>query len=163
MSMSDTPALPFPFDPARMAAELRDCEATRLLLYDDATGTPLRPGDRIAGHPTIGVGRALDIRGITPSEASMLLQSDLALYALELRTLPWFAALDPVRRRAIVNMRHQLGMDGLLGFPILIGRLRVHDYEGAAAAGLASRWHNQTPRRCETVMQQLRSGTSWLA
>src|SRR5471030_2400444 len=103
-------------DVSLMSLELRTVEAERFTVYDDKTGTPLHPGTMLQGHPTIGVGRALDLRGITRPESAIMLANDIALYTGELANYDWWMALDPVRRRAIVNMRHQIGLDGLLEF-----------------------------------------------
>jgi lysozyme len=53
-------------------------EGLRLAVYDDATGKPLLPGMKVVGHPTIGIGRCLDRKGITEAEARALLENDLA-------------------------------------------------------------------------------------
>jgi GH24 family phage-related lysozyme (muramidase) len=51
-------------------------EGLRTLVYDDATGKPIGPGSVVQGHPTIGIGRALDVNGITAVEADFLLEND---------------------------------------------------------------------------------------
>jgi lysozyme len=35
-------------------------EDLRLFAYDDATGKPLKPGDTLKGHVSIGIGRNLE-------------------------------------------------------------------------------------------------------
>ena len=62
--------------------ELITCELTRdegqlLTVYDDATGAAIKPGTSVKGHPTIGIGRALDVHGISAAEAAYLLGNDI--------------------------------------------------------------------------------------
>lgn len=130
----------------------------RLTVYDDATGAPIRPGHTLLGHPTIGIGRALDVNGISATEGRSMAMNDIADYLLQLKPIPWFAGMDRVRQRAIINMRHQLGLDGLLAFRGMINFCELHDYASAAKAGLASEWARQTPTRAARVMEQLSSG-----
>ena len=93
-----------------IAALVRLHEGLRLTVYDDATGEPIGPGATLIGHPTIGVGRALDVRGISAAEADALLVRDLDEAARELtEALPWIARLDPVRRAVLIDMRHSAG------------------------------------------------------
>ena len=87
-----------------------------------------------------------------------MLLSDIRDYLNELEPLAWFAALDPVRQRAIVNMRHQLGLDGLLEFHIMIACLTGHDWPGAAIAGIRSDWAKETPVRAHRIMAMLLTG-----
>lgn len=47
-------------------------EGKRNFVYDDATGHAIGPGTHCVGHPTIGVGRALDVHGISMSEGQLL-------------------------------------------------------------------------------------------
>lgn len=142
----------------QMTVELVQDEGKRNTVYDDATADPIRPGSRVAGHPTIGIGRALDIHGISDNEAYGMLHNDLLLYVEQLDPLPWFAAMDANRQRAIVNMRHQLGLQGLLGFSAMIQAVTLQQWNQAASDGLASQWATQTPRRAERAMRLLRTG-----
>jgi lysozyme len=138
---------------------LRRDEGVLLQVYDDANGQQIVPGYRLVGHPTIGVGRALDVHGISQDEATDLLWADMAKYAEELMPLPWFAALDPARRRAIMNMRHQLGLGGLLLFKNMIVCLEAKDYTAAAIAGGKSQWaRTQSPQRAQRVLALLEHG-----
>lgn len=141
-----------------MRAELIRDEGCRLVVYDDATGAPIGPRSMVMGHPTIGVGRALDLAGITEAEAAMMLDGDIQHYLVALDALPWFAAMDGARQRAIVNMRHQLGLGGLLDFRRMIACCSRQDWGGAATAGAASRWYGETPARAERVLSLLRDG-----
>lgn len=151
------------FDMLAMANELARDEGIRGRVYDDATGEEIRPGSVVIGHPTIGVGRALDIDGLWAAEIAAMLQHDLMSYRAELGLFAWYVALDPVRQRVFVNMRHQLGRDGLLGFHELIQAVTAKDWPEAARQGLLSRWHTQAPERSARLMEMLRTGIAPLA
>lgn len=146
-------------DMPTMTAELLRDEGCRLFVYDDATGQPLTSGDTIIGHPTIGIGRSIDLEGITRLEAQILLAGDISKYLVELAGFPWFIAMDPGRRRAIVNMRHQMGLAGLLAFHDMIAEITAQNWVLAAAAGAQSKWAiSQTPARASRVLSLLRHG-----
>lgn len=140
------------------ALDLIQDEGMELFVYDDATGKRLQPGSVIKGHPSIGVGRCLDRKGISQAEAKVMLMSDLTQYHAELSKLPWYAQLDPARRRAILNMRHQLGFAGLMNFHAMITLLGKGDFANAAQMGLSSLWGKETPDRARRVMYLLASG-----
>jgi lysozyme len=148
-----------PADFDTMADELARDEGIRRTVYDDATGEPIRPGTTVHGHPTIAIGRSLDIDGLSITEAKSLVMNDIASYLPQLKPLSWFSGMDAVRQRAILNMRHQLGLAGLLAFRDLIRYCDAHDYASAARAGRESFWaRSQTPDRAARVLEQLASG-----
>lgn len=145
-------------DLGAMTTELIRDEAIKLVVYDDATGEPIVVGTTVRGHPTIGIGRALDVHGITSDEASYLLQNDIARTVHQLGTLDWFDVMDAVRQRAVVNMAFQMGFGGVSTFHTMISCIRAQDWHGAAAAALQSRWATQTPERAARVTKLLESG-----
>ena len=103
-----------------LVEELTRDEGMRLTVYDDATGAPLKINSVVQGHPTIGIGRALDVRGITPDEAKYLLANDIAAFTLGLQqAYVWFNGLDDVRQRALVNMAFNIGLAGLAEFRLM--------------------------------------------
>ena len=58
-------------DRAAMLALLTADEGMRLDLYDDKTSKTIKPGSVVEGHPTIGVGRALDVFPLTREEGQL--------------------------------------------------------------------------------------------
>lgn len=158
-TFSASPTVQSPLiDVDAMCFELERDEGRRFLVYDDATGLPIGAGSYVIGHPTIGVGRCLDRSGLRDDEIDALLENDIVQYLDELVDFPWFMALDPCRRRAIVNMRHQLGLVGLLGFHRMIAALVDLDYDLAYLEGCLSLWYRQTPMRAKRVLELLRLG-----
>jgi lysozyme len=134
-------------------------EGLRLTVYDDATGKPLLPGATLVGHPTIGIGRCLDRRGITAAEAMALLENDIAEVRAQLaQALPWVAALSENRRMVLQAMAFQLGIAGLLAFKDTLAAARRGDHAAAADGMLASLWARQTPARAARMAAMMRAG-----
>lgn len=133
-------------------------EGTRLLVYDDATGLPIKPGSVVKGHPTIGIGRALDVHGLSQAEMLYLVGNDCSdiQYALGLNA--WYHDLDTVRQAALGLMSFQLGVQGCLSFHGMIDSLKDKDWAGAAHAALDSQWAKQTPHRAQRVADMFTSG-----
>lgn len=123
-------------------------EGLRLKLYRDTLGIE-----------TIGVGRNLRDVGISARTADQMLEEDVDACLSDLRTFGWFATLDPVRQRALCDLRFNVGPTRLRGFVKLLAALAAKDYATAAAELLDSRWARQVqPSRRDTVIRQLREG-----
>lgn len=134
-------------------------EGSRLAVYDDATGLPIRPGTKVLGHPTIGVGRALDTNGITGEEAEYLLGNDVEHVCVQLdRALPWWSGISVNRRAVLAGMAFQMGIAGLLGFRNTLAMMQAGDFSGAARGMLASKWATQTPARARRMAAMMEQG-----
>lgn len=112
------------------------------------------------GFQTIGHGFLVDARrgdGLPPEigEAWLRLAAERHWSAL-LARLPWLAQQPDDAQRALGNMAYQLGVDGVLGFRLMLAALERGDRESAAENALASAWHSQTPARAERVAALLR-------
>jgi lysozyme len=145
----------------REAMSLRDDlkrdEELRLVVYDDKTGLPLKPGMKLRGYPTIGYGRNLTSRGISPDEADAFLDSDISATMGELDArLPWFRALSGPRREALCNMAFNLGVAGLTKFEHMLRALQLGDFETAAAECLASKWAEEVGDRAIRIAKVIR-------
>lgn len=57
---------------------------------------------------------------------------------------------------ALVQMAYQLGVEGVLGFKLMLAALQKNDRESAAVNALNSTWHSQTPARAERVADLIR-------
>lgn len=85
-----------------------------LFVYDDKTGKNVRPGDTAGstvGYATIGFGRNLCTRGITPTEALMLMSNDIALVELTMATCypATVPLIDTPRGDVLVNISINTG------------------------------------------------------
>ena len=113
-----------------------------------------------AGFETIGVGRNLRGRGISKAEAFHLLDNDINACLDDLGTFAWWGALNPVRQKALLNMRFQLGSGGFRAFKQMLAALERRDYVAAAAAGRDSKWYRtDSPERAQRVCAQIESGS----
>lgn len=113
-----------------------------------------------AGYHTIGVGRNLEGRGISRAEAMTLLDNDINACFDDLATFAWWGALTPVRQRALLNMRFQLGSGGFRAFKQMLAALERRDYAAAATAARDSKWaRSDSPERAKRVTAQLETGS----
>jgi lysozyme len=134
-------------------------EGLRLVVYDDANGQALLPGVKLVGHPTIGIGRCLDRRGITTAEAMALLENDVAeMRAQVAGALPWSLSLSENRQVVLQAMAFQMGIAGLLKFGETLAALERGDAGAAARGMLASLWARQTPARAARMAAMIRAG-----
>lgn len=146
---------------ALMTAELTLDEGRRLLVYDDATGQPIKPGSIVKGHPTIGVGRALDERGLSSEESEFLLANDIKAFTLGLQqAYPWFSGITDVRQRVLVNMAFNIGLGGIAGFQGMLKAIASGDFDMAAAEMRDSEWFRQVGARAARLADAMSSGVA---
>ncbi len=137
---------------------IRD-ECVKLFVYDDANDNPVVPGYTLVGHPTIGIGRALDVHGISMAEALYLNNDDIKdVQNGLLDSLPWLANLDVVRFAALENMAFNLGVNGLLQFTETLAALKMGNYDMAAHLMLQSEWAKQVGNRAQRLSKQIATG-----
>lgn len=110
------------------------------------------------GKITIGVGRNLSDCGISDGEALTLLDHDVDACIADLVTFPWFVTLDPVRQRALVNMRFNLGASGFRGFQRMLRAVADGEYDTAADAMRRSLWARQVPIRAAELITMMQTG-----
>ena len=136
-------------DIAALRTQLQVEEGTRLLPYTDTRG-----------KITIGTGRNLTDRGISPDEAELMLTNDITIAAQALaRRVPWFVMLDPTRQRALVDLTFNLGIGGVCGFVQMLDALNHSDYVGAAHALAQSVWATEVqPSRRDRLVSMIRTG-----
>lgn len=67
-------------------------------------------------------------------------------------------SIDDFRLRILSEMAYQLGFKGVLKFKKMWNALRDFDYETASKEMLDSKWHIQTPSRCEYLSKKMREG-----
>lgn len=146
-------------DRAAIILELTRDESKRLQVYDDATGRPITPGTVCHGHPTIGVGRALDVHGLSDAEVAFLLGNDIDECAAQVqKALPWWSNLDPIRQRVLVEMAFNMGIGNLLEFKHTLEFVRLGNYPAAADGMLNSLWAKQVGARATRLSVMMRTG-----
>lgn len=120
-----------------------------------------------SGFNTIGIGHNCDANPyspdgyrikneITKEQAHGLLSHDIQVVVDGLsRKCPQFRKVQDSnhenRRRALINMGFQLGVNGLLKFKNMLKAIDDDDWELARAHALDSDWAKQTPQRADRV------------
>lgn len=134
-------------------------EGDVLVVYDDATGKPIKPGSHVIGNPSIGVGTLLCAPGgITETESRYLLTNRLDRARQLASTLTVFSKLDQVRQGVLVEMVFQMGLSGVAQFHNMLAAMDRGDFKAAARYGLESLWHKQSPERAEKLMRIIETG-----
>lgn len=136
-----------PLDYERLKEQLKRHEGIRLYPYVDT-----------AGKLTIGVGRNLTDRGVTPATVEQMLNEDVAICVSELLKQPWYGALSNVRQRVIINMAFNMGVPRLLEFRKMIVAIIAKDFEGAAYEILDSETGRREALRANELANMMRSG-----
>jgi len=135
-------------DTAALAAQLAIDEGVRLKPYTDTVG-----------KLTIGIGRNISDRGISRSEAEILLRNDIANTIHELDvTYPWWKSLTPSRQAVMANMLFNMGLPVFSTFTRFLTALMAGNYPLAASEMLNSRWATQTGDRATRLANALLKG-----
>ncbi len=108
------------------------------------------------GKYTIGYGRNLEDRGISQEEADYLLSNDISYCKHQLSNYDWYLIQPKEVKDALVNMRFNLGLFGLLQFKKMIDALKNKDYQRAAKEALDSRWAKQVGNRAHRIADVIR-------
>jgi lysozyme len=115
----------------------------------------LKPYKCTAGKLTIGVGRNLDDKGISESEAMFLFQNDLEDTLQHCNRYPWFEHLSEVRKAAITDMLFNLGPSRFSGFRNFIKAMAAQDYAEAGVELENSKWFAQVGRRSRRIKSMI--------
>ena len=149
-------------------------EGLRLQVYEDSLGIA-----------TIGIGRNLEDRGITPEElewmdipnmaivhtmgiteadAMYLAQNDVQIVEEELlRSHPCVENLDAVRQLVLVDMAFNMGVPRLGKFKKMWAAIHENNFDEAAKEMLDSRWANQVKSRSTKLAHAMHTGEiKWL-
>ena len=120
-------------------------------------GVELKPYKCTAGHWTIGVGRTLEIQGISGREALFLLDNDIDTARWDLQDMfPGFLDFPVEAQHVLINLRHQLGRRGLSGFKRMIKAIHEMDWKEAAKELRDSKlWRLDSPARAERLAHRL--------
>ena len=143
----------------KLKAQLSGEEADRSKVYDDANGQPIVPGTAVQGHPTIGIGRALDVEGLFPDEVDYLFNNNVTRICAELdQHLAWWRTLSDPRQAVLIDMAFNMGVDGLLGWPHTLAMIQAGQYAQAAESMRDSLWETQVHQRADRLADQMQTG-----
>jgi lysozyme len=149
-------------DRAQLVADLERDEGVKPFPYWDCCGKPLRECSctpKWKGKLTIGIGRNLEDRGLSPDEMRYLVQNDIDVSVEDLnRGIPWWDRLSPARQRVLVNMCFNLGWTRLRGFVRTLAAIRRGDYVAAGQGMGESLWARQVGARADRLKRTMETG-----
>lgn len=123
---------------------------------EEHEGLRLAPYRCPAGKLTIGVGRNLEDRGITPREAEFLLMSDIESVESQLDSkIPWWRSKPENVRLVLTDMCFNLGIGTFMKFEKFLEAVRQDDMETARIEMMDSRWAEQVGKRAENLLGML--------
>ena len=131
----------------RLKAQLRRHEGIRYKPYKDTVG-----------KLTIGVGRNLDDKGISESEADMMLDNDIKDACLDASSVPGFSGADPVRQCVLINIVFNMGLYRVMRFKKMIAAILQKNWHEASKEMLDSKWADQVGKRAAELSEQMRTG-----
>lgn len=109
--------------------------------------------------PTIGIGRNLRDKGLSPDEISYLFANDIKQVCAELDAhVPWWRNMSDARQRVLCNMCFNLGLNGVLGFVNTLVAMQQGRYEDAADGMAKSKWDTQVGARADRLEAMMREG-----
>ncbi len=128
-----------------------------LQLIKEQEGFRATPYTDTTGNLTIGFGTNLTA-GIDKTLAILMLTYKISQNLLKLKQLGWFNNLDMTRQSVIENMAYNMGVEGVMGFHMMIAGLEAEDWTGAASDMLNSVWHSQVGERAVVLSNIMRDG-----
>lgn len=146
---------------SKLTQFLEKHEGRRGDIYDDATGRRIQPGTYVKGHPTTGIGFALNNAPLDDAEIDFILNrraEKAEKDATRIAGKSTWLMIGEGRRIALAAMAYQLGAAGLEGFHDMLGHLRRGEYRDAAREALDSDWAAQTPDRAKETAEILKTG-----
>lgn len=130
----------------------------RHVVYDDATGEPLKKGDTLIGNPTACFGRELSLRGFSDSEAISMLDDDCVDFTQACADrYSWFAGLPEQAQLVVSSAAFNMGIAHFDGFHDTQLALAGHQFIKAAAHLLDSDAARKLAPRYNRYAQILRS------
>jgi lysozyme len=123
-------------------------------------GFELKPYRCTAGKLTIGCGRNLEDRGITPDEAFFLFDTDYKLVLLHAQEIfgPSFDNWSENRQLAVLNMLFNLGYSRFIKFRRMVSAMKKCEWRAAAAEAMISKWAIQVGDRAKRLAKMIEEG-----
>jgi lysozyme len=115
------------------------------------------------GYNTIGYGHLVIEDGFIPgvqyskAELEQVFEKDFAIAVQGANKLVSDYDLNDDAFGVVVEMCFQLGLPRVSKFKFFLAALKIKNYEKAAEEMLLSKWHEQTPARCQELSNIMRS------
>ncbi|KKL19663.1 hypothetical protein LCGC14_2463200 [marine sediment metagenome] len=114
-------------------------------------GCRFKPYKDSEGILTVGYGRNLEAVVFSQGEVDLMFKNDWAWAKQNAETFIVYEHLNEVRRGVLIEMVFQIGVRGVKKFKRFLGAARKGNYEQAHDEMIDSKWHSQTPSRCEEL------------
>lgn len=109
---------------------------------EENEGLRLKPYLCPAKTLTIGYGRNIEDKGISKSEAMLLLENDLnEINNQLLAEYEFYQLLDNPRKNVLIEMVYNMGFPRFKGFKSMLKYLEKNDFYNASVEMLDSKWH----------------------
>jgi len=115
------------------------------------------------GYSTIGYGHLVVEDGFIPGvqyskkELEQVFEKDFETAVQSAKKLVGDYDLNDDAFGVVIEMCFQLGLPRVSKFKFFLSALKIQDYEKAAEEMLLSKWHEQTPTRCQELTNIMRS------
>jgi GH24 family phage-related lysozyme (muramidase) len=122
---------------------IRANQGCRSIVYDDATGLPIKPGTVVRGHPAIGYGRTLDLVGVRDGEIEQMLRNDVGRAvrdAIVAVGMPVWMELEASRQAVLIDIAYQSFGQALAQFQTVFDAVRAGNWRQAYEEALSCKW-----------------------
>jgi len=113
-------------------------------------GCRLRPYKDSEGILTVGYGRNLEDVTFSQGEVDLMFENDFSRAKQYAETFIVYEFLNEARRGVLIEMVFQMG-SRVRKFRRFLAAALAGDFERAHDEMLDSKWHDQTPARCERL------------
>lgn len=148
----------------KLFIELSYDEGIRLDVYNDSVGIPtVGIGFNLKAHKTYPIiGRDVSLGETITLEECMILfhyTLDNAIKELEQHEPILMSKLSLIRKRALINLCFNLGINGLLQFKQTLYYLSISNYEKASQQLKQSKWYKQVGKRGPRIVNMIKDET----
>lgn len=150
----------------KLFIELSFDEGRKLIVYKDLVGIPtVGIGFNLKANKTFPIiGRTISKIGerITDKECNQLFQwsvENVALTPIEKYLLDGYNTLSDVRKRALINLCFNMGINTLLDFKNSLYYLFKGEYSQSADNFKQSKWYRQVKSRGDRITDMIRNET----
>ena len=122
----------------------------RIKRHEGCRRTPYRDSEGIL---TVGYGRNLESVPFSMGEINYMFENDFRKAKQYAETFVAYEFLNEPRRGVLIEMIFQMGARTVKKFKRFLAAALAGDYEQAYDEMLDSKWHQQTPARCEELAE----------
>jgi lysozyme len=138
--------------------ELKDVQALYVLL-EKHEGNKSHPYTDTVGKVTIGIGRNLTDKGLSPAEVRFLFINDLnSAWEDCVAHIPGFDKMSDPRKYAFVDIMFNMGWSTFSTFHNTLAAVAAEDWNSVADHLADSKWDKQVGKRADELQQMIRNG-----